>query len=315
MQTRLDEWNAPWPELPDFMWQNFAEKFPVLDFNLPFEEGFFINDYTPTVRALWSNVMIISVLYIVAVFGGIKLMKNRPAFDLIWPLRFWNLFLAVFSLWGAFRTVPFTLYTYFAIGEAPFICASGSTTYNKNAFGLAVCLFVYSKIFELIDTLFLVLRKKPVNFLHWFHHCTVLAYTWDAYANHQNSGSLFISMNYTVHAVMYTYYFLAACNKPPAWGKFVTVIQITQMVFGSYWSFRALQFTHAYGTMSEVPAEALTMDTFTEDVIRQHGCHMTKPNCYAAVLMYMTYLYLFSEFFVKRYILRSNKTKTPKKVE
>ena len=39
--------------------------------------------------------------------------------------------------------------------------------------GLWVGLFIFSKIPELLDTVFLVLQKKRVIFLHWFHHVTV----------------------------------------------------------------------------------------------------------------------------------------------
>ena len=39
--------------------------------------------------------------------------------------------------------------------------------------GFFVALFIYSKVFELVDTLWLTLRKAPVIFLHWYHHVTV----------------------------------------------------------------------------------------------------------------------------------------------
>ena len=38
--------------------------------------------------------------------------------------------------------------------------------------------FAMSKLIEYGDTVFLVLRKRPISFLHWYHHTTVLAYTW-----------------------------------------------------------------------------------------------------------------------------------------
>jgi elongation of very long chain fatty acids protein 6 len=33
-----------------------------------------------------------------------------------------------------------------------------------------------------VDTLFIVLRKKPLIFLHWYHHITVLLFCWHAFA-------------------------------------------------------------------------------------------------------------------------------------
>ena len=39
-------------------------------------------------------------------------------------------------------------------------------------------LFMWSKFPELFDTVLLVLRGRPVIFLHWHHHVTVLLFCW-----------------------------------------------------------------------------------------------------------------------------------------
>lgn len=59
-----------------------------------------------------------------------------------------------------------------------------------------------------VDTVFLVLRKREVIFLHWFHHVTVLLYCWHAYHHSVAAGLWFATMNYSVHSIMYLYYFM-----------------------------------------------------------------------------------------------------------
>jgi hypothetical protein len=43
-------------------------------------------------------------------------------------------------------------------------------SYGDNATGFWVALFTISKLFEYMDTVFVVLRKKPLIFLHWYEH-------------------------------------------------------------------------------------------------------------------------------------------------
>src|SRR5690242_9797483 len=45
-------------------------------------------------------------LYVVVIFGGKRLMKDRPAFDLTNLLGYWNVLLALFSITGAYYVVP-----------------------------------------------------------------------------------------------------------------------------------------------------------------------------------------------------------------
>jgi len=206
--------------------------------------------------------------------------RVAPAqFNLKGPLAAWNLFLAIYSFFGAVRTVPHLLAELY-IGRTYAFCRTAQMMYGHGAVGLWTLLFIYSKYFELLDTVFLVLRRREVPFLHWFHHFTVLMYCWDAYSWELNTGLFFIAMNYTVHAVMYFYYFLAAVSKPPAWGLFVTIMQTSQMVVGL-----TVVGTHLY-LRGSVP-----------------NCDAPLFNIGCAILMYGSYLYLFLEFFAKKYIL------------
>lgn len=77
-----------------------------------------------------------------------------------------------------------------------------------------------------------MLQKKKVIFLHWFHHCTVLLYCWHAYHNRIAPGIWFAAMNYSVHSVMYAYYFAASVGmravvRPVA--PLITAVQIVQV--------------------------------------------------------------------------------------
>ncbi len=157
-------------------------------------------------------------------------------------------------------------------------------------------LFVYSKYFELFDTVILVLRKRPVLFLHWYHHATALLYCLDAFAARQPTGLYFAAMNYTVHTVMYFYYFLMASGYKPKWAGYVTSMQIMQMVVGL-----GVNTYHAYKLSTD------------------QNCDGSWRNLQLAAVMYFSYFLLFMQFAIKRYVLKkvpagttiaANKTKT-----
>lgn len=108
-------------------------------------------------------------------------------------------------------------------------------------------IFLYSRILELIDTLWITLRKKnrQITFLHVFHHSFVLLMTW-FYIKLAPGGSsaMFPIVNGIVHSVMYTYYILSTFEsiKPYLWWKkYVTTLQLIQfIILGIHFSIAAL---------------------------------------------------------------------------
>lgn len=141
---------------------------------------------------------------------------------------------------------------------------------------------------ELIDTFFIVVHKKPLIFLHWYHHITVLLYCYHSYVTTSPPGIFFVVMNYSVHASMYGYYFLMAIKMRPKWFNpiVITIFQISQMIVGVAVTLAGFYYYKTDPT-----------------------CGIEKENNTAAFVMYGSYLFLFLQFFFGRY----SKTKGSKK--
>lgn len=183
-------------------------------FYLDIEKNF---DPIPLLRLMQANNYVIPiafvVLYALFCFLGQKIMAKRQAFELTTALAVWNLFLAVFSIWGAIRTVPQMIMMFTILSFEDALCKEAFITYGGGAAGMAVQIFCWSKIPELIDSVFIVLRKKPLIFLHWYHHITVLMFCWEAYVSTSSNGLYFTAMNYTV-SLAFCIHIFCQCSKP-----------------------------------------------------------------------------------------------------
>jgi hypothetical protein len=233
-------------------------------------------------RAWWWISYFASTMYLIGLWQGTSMMKDRPAWGLKTTLALWNLFLAIFSFVGAIRTAPHLFFMLKDFGFEYTVCRSALASYGSGATGFWVALFIFSKYAELFDTVLLVVRKRKVGFLHWYHHCSVLLYCWHAYVWEMPTGIYFVVMNYSVHAIMYFYYFLAAvCSKPPKWALIVTIMQLSQMAVGI-----AITLSHVY---------ILVYETVPR-------CDGHIPNLTAALGMYASYFILFAQFLSNRYL-------------
>ena len=108
-------------------------------------------------------------------------------------------------------------------------------------------------------------------------------------------------MNYSVHAVMYSYYFLQQVKKPflrqilKTTAPYITTVQIVQMVVGmSVISFSA--YAHLTQTYSQEGA------TNTGE-----GCAVDPANYKLGLAMYASYFVLFALLFYQNYVIGKGK--------
>uniref|UniRef100_A0A1I8Q6M2 Elongation of very long chain fatty acids protein n=1 Tax=Stomoxys calcitrans TaxID=35570 RepID=A0A1I8Q6M2_STOCA len=237
----------------------------------------------------WTWVFYYCGIYMLVIFGGQHFMQNRPRFQLRGPLIIWNTMLAMFSIMGAFRTAPELLHVLRHYGLFHSVCVPSYIEQDRVC-GFWTWLFVLSKLPELGDTIFIVLRKQPLIFLHWYHHITVLIYSWFSYTEYTSSARWFIVMNYCVHSVMYTYYALKAArfNPPRFIAMIITSLQLTQMIIGCAINIWANGFLKTHGPQS---------------------CNISQTNINLSIAMYFSYFVLFARFFYKAYISPSGKSR------
>jgi hypothetical protein len=151
--------------------------------------------------------------------------------------------------------------------------------------------FTMSKYIELFDTAFMVIRRRPVSLLHWYHHMSVLAYTWFAVVVGFTPGWYFATINSGVHTIMYFYYYRSACGVRLTYDRLITTLQLTQMVVGvavtGFWAY----FHYSANGATACPCA--------------HG----DVAMASAIVIYGSYFLLFLSFYLSRYVNKAAKVK------
>ena len=119
----------------------------------------------------WQIPIAASIIYLVGIAVVERMMRNRERLTLRSLVIPWNFGLSAFSAAGTVVCVPHLLFGaeggLLTRGFYHSVCVHASE-YGCSWVGLFVMAFVYSKLLELFDTLWLRLRKSPVIFLHWY---------------------------------------------------------------------------------------------------------------------------------------------------
>jgi len=238
----------------------------------------------------WQIPYVFLVLYLITLFLVPRIMETREPFKNKNILFWWNVGLSLFSFAGVYNVMPRLLFSpkagLLTHGFYDSIC--GHPDWVANGWcGIFICLFVYSKVYELGDTFWKLLRKSPVSFLHWYHHCTVLVFACHSSKSACSVGVWFCTMNYFVHSIMYGYYAITQTslkNWAKQWGIMITILQITQMFAGLIILLSVVYFKN-----------------------KGYPCHTDEGNIAFGLLIYASYAVLFINFFIQRWVCPKKK--------
>jgi len=252
-----------------------------LDLWKPFEAAFYWSSDYP-----YFSYAVVTI-YALLIYFGRKYMATRKPFKWRNTMAAWNLFLSMYSLLITLRVGLPLLHFLTSDSLRDNLCQPAALHYGRNSVGFYLTTFVWSKYFELFDTFFIIIHKKPLIFLHWYHHISVLLFSWDSAAKEAPAAPIFAAMNASVHFIMYGYYFLTTIKYKGKWMSpmFITIAQISQMVVGT-------------------STAILTLYYYVTDKSEENPCQINLHNVTSAFLMYGSYLALFLQFFVSKYILK-----------
>ncbi|KAF2095805.1 GNS1/SUR4 membrane protein [Rhizodiscina lignyota] len=204
----------------------------------------FVPGKTPMGTLTETIIMLLS--YYIIIFGGRELMRDREPVKLNGLFKIHNLYLTIISGILLVLFVEQLVPTLARNGVFYAICAHAGGWTDKMV--VLYYLNYLTKYLELIDTVFLCLKKKPLTFLHTYHHGATALLCYTQLVGHTSVSWVPITLNLTVHVVMYWYYFQSARGIRIWWKQYITIMQIIQFIldlgfiyFASY-----TYFTHTY---------------------------------------------------------------------
>ena len=171
-----------------------------------------------------TTVAVALAVYILGCLHLQSWMRNREAFNVTSLVVVHNAGLCIASLAMCIGTiyevsrVVLAKYPDHVLGEA-WCDTKSEIMAPSSGFPFWSYMYYLSKFWEMLDTVILALKKKPLTFLQMYHHSIiiVLCYVWldSAWPLHW----WVVLANTLVHVFMYYYFSLAALGRSVWWKK------------------------------------------------------------------------------------------------
>jgi hypothetical protein len=242
--------------------------------------------FTQGVTPLSTNkeVIVSCITYFVVIFGGQFLMKNSAPMQLKFLFQTHNFLLTVASA---------SLLLLFVEQLSPILLNNGIfyAVCNQSSWTQKLEVLYYLnylvKYWELVDTVFLVLKKKKLEFLHVYHHSMTMALCYTQLVGQTSVSWVPITLNLIVHVFMYYYYFRTASGAKIWWKKYLTTMQIVQFVVDLFFIYFC---SYTYFT-----------STYWPWLPNAGHCSGTEGAAIFGCMLLSSYLLLFIQFYFKTY--------------
>jgi len=190
-------------------------------------------DYTTKENDPFKQVWVIgpiffTFVYLGVVYFGQKWMKNKQPFQ-IQPYVFtYNLYQCILNLWCVVAMI-------WEVYSNPHFTGIWGNSPQKTIDGYRITFLVWvhynNKYIELLDTLWMILKKKDkqISFLHCYHH-VLLIWAWFFVCRFEAGGDCYFgaTVNSFIHVIMYGYYTLALLKISCPWKQWITNCQMLQ---------------------------------------------------------------------------------------
>ena len=219
-------------------------------------------------------------VYLVKVWGP-NFMKNREPFQ---PKKF-------LLVYNAFQVISssYLFVLFLQSGWLEYSFFSQAIDYTEKGYQMIYCLWITQilKYVDMIDTFCFVARKKfnQVSVLHVYHHSVMTINVWIGLRFMPGGHGTFVGpINSFVHIVMYSYYLIAGLGpqyqKYLWWKAYVTKLQLAQFV---------LVLIHS------------------AQLLISNDCNYPIFLAYLIIAQAIIFFALFSNFYIKAYLLRGSK--------